>query len=85
MSARGAIIFAALLASAIPALAQESPELRKAALEATAGQALFELGQMRANAVQLSQQIETLKAQTEALKTKCGEACKSAEPVVTPK
>jgi hypothetical protein len=60
------------------AFAQDNPELRKATLEATAGQALFELGQMRANMVQLNQQIEALKA-------KCGEACKSVEPAGTPK
>jgi hypothetical protein len=60
---------AALLFWASAAVAQESPEMRQAGLEATAGQALFELGQMRASMIQLKQQIETLKA-------KCGEACK---------
>jgi hypothetical protein len=61
---------AALLFWAGAVAAQESTEMRQATLEATAGQALFELGQMRAGVVQLKQQIEALKA-------KCGEACKT--------
>jgi hypothetical protein len=75
---RGAIFLAALLAIAHSAVAEENPELRKATLEATAGQALYELGQMRASVVQLNQQIEALKA-------KCGEACKSIEPAAASK
>jgi hypothetical protein len=78
MSARSIILLSAALASAHSAAAQESPETRKATLEATAGQALFELGQMRFQMLQLQQQVEALKA-------KCGEACKSAEPAGTPK
>jgi hypothetical protein len=58
-----------VVAATHSAFAQEAPEMRQATLEATAGQALFELGQMRAGMVQLKQQIEALKA-------KCGEACK---------
>jgi hypothetical protein len=69
---------AALLLWAGAAVAQESPEMHQAALEVTAGQALFELGQMRASVAQLKQQIEALKA-------KCGEACKPSEPAGTPK
>jgi hypothetical protein len=77
MSARLFLIAGLLLASA-SASAQENPELRKATLEATAGQALYELGQLRASMVQLQQQIEALKA-------KCGEACKSSETPGVPK
>jgi hypothetical protein len=77
MSAR-AIFLAAMLALTHSAFAQETPEMRQATLEATAGQALFELGQMRAGMVQLKQQLEALKA-------KCGEACKPSEPAGTPK
>jgi hypothetical protein len=69
---------AAVLFWAGVAVAQENPEMRQAGLEATAGQALFELGQMRASTIQLKQQIEALKA-------KCGEACKPSEPAGTPK
>jgi hypothetical protein len=66
------------LALAHSAFAQENPEARKATLEATAGQALFELGQMRFQLIQVQRQIEELKA-------KCGEACKASEPAGSPK
>lgn len=60
----------AMMALASPVLAQtvQSPEEKQARLELLAGQSMYELGQLRVQVIQLTQQIEALKA-------KCGQPC----------
>ena len=65
---RFALFLLLCLAACAAGAQQRNPELDQATIEITAGQSLYQLGQMRAQVVQLKQQIEDLKK-------KCGEPC----------